>query len=289
VLRSTTQLALGIFLTAGAILPALGATHDPLRLPLTLLRNNPVTSIEVAGHEIKILVDTGGGVLTLSREALTQAGAVELAGEPAIWTDAYGQAHKARRFRVPQVRIGGRSFTNLEAIEAHEAIPNGPPVPNVLGREFLRQFIVLVDYPGRMMTLLSPQTADVEAEAMGCKGTRVPFERTSAPGLAITQVKLDGATMRLVWDTGATYSSLPAGVVTAYQLPTTAAVGQKPPFYNTKRLIIGGSDFGPLEFVVLPLELPSDFEGMLGYNVFARHVVCLNYGRSELRIRTQPQ
>jgi hypothetical protein len=270
-------------LTAAAVLPAVGATQDPLRLPLTFLRNNPVTSIEVAGHEIKVVVDTGGGVLTLSREALTRAGAVELAGGPTIWTDANGQAHEARRFSVPHIRVAGRLFTNLDAIEA-EAIPNGPPVPNGLGREFLRQFIVLMDYPRRMMTLLPPETADAEAEATGCKGTRVPFERTSAPGLVITRVKLDGATMRLAWDTGATYSSLPAGVVTAYQLPVAAAVGQKPPFYNTKRLIIGGADFGPLEFVVLPLELPSDFEGMLGYNVFARHVVCLNYGRSELRV-----
>jgi hypothetical protein len=98
-------------------------------------------------------------------------------------------------------------------------------------------------------------------------------------------VKVDGATLRLGWDTGAQYSALPASVVTAYQLPVTPAVGQKPPFYNTKRLITGGSDRGPLEFVVLPLELPSDFEGMLGYNVFANHVVCMNYGRSELRVR----
>jgi hypothetical protein len=271
-------------LTVAAGLPAVGATDDPIHLPLTILRNNPVTSIEVAGHEIKIGVDTGGGVLGLTSEALAQAGAVALAGEPTIWTDANGEAHEARRFRVPQIRVGGRLFRNLDAIEA-EPIPNGPAVTNVLGREFLRQFIAIIDYRGCMLTLLSPETADAEAEAMGCKGTRVPFERTSTPGLAITRVKLDEATMRLVWDTGAQYSSLPASVVAAHQLPVTPAVGQKPPFYNSKRLIIGGSDFGPLELVVLPLELPSDFEGMLGYNVFADHVVCMNYGRSELRVR----
>jgi hypothetical protein len=271
-------------LTVAAGLPAVGATDDPIHLPLTILRNNPVTSIEVAGHEIKIGVDTGGGVLGLTSEALAQAGAVALAGEPTIWTDANGEAHEARRFRVPQIRVGGRLFRNLDAIEA-EPIPNGPAVTNVLGREFLRQFIAIIDYRGCMLTLLSPETADAEAEAMGCKGTRVPFERTSTPGLVITRVKLDEATMRLVWDTGAQYSSLPASVVAAHQLPVTPAVGQKPPFYNSKRLIIGGSDFGPLELVVLPLELPSDFEGMLGYNVFADHVVCMNYGRSELRVR----
>jgi len=274
-----------IVLTAAAILPATGATPNPLRLPLTILRNNPVTTIEVAGHEIQIGVDTGGGVLGLTREALTQARAVELDGEPTVWTDANGQEHKARRFRVPQIRAGGRLFTNLDAIEA-EVIPNGPAVANVLGLEFLQQFIVVMDYRGHMMTLLSPESADAEAEALGCKGTRVPFERTSdPPGHTITQVKLDGATLRLGWDTGAQYSALPASVVTAHQLSVTPAVGQKPPFFNSKRLIIGGSDFGPLEFVVLPLGLPSEFEGVLGYNFFAEHVVCLNYGRNELRVR----
>jgi len=270
-------------LTIIASSPA-GSAPEPLRLPLALVANNPVTSIEVGGHEIKVVVDTGGGELALSREALTQAGAVELAGDPTIWTDANGHAHEARRFRVPHLRVGGRLFPNLDAIEA-ETIPGGPPVPNALGREFLRQFIVLMDYPGRRMTLLSPKTADAEAEAMGCKGARVPFELTTAPALVITRVKLDGATVRLLWDTGAMYSSLPASVVASHQLTVAPAVGERPPFYNTKRLIIGGSDFGPLEFVVLPLELPADFDGMLGYNAFAQHVVCLNYGRSQLRVR----
>jgi predicted aspartyl protease len=271
-------------LTAAAILPAVGATRDPLRLPLTILRNNPVTSIEVAGHEIRIGVDTGGGMLGLTREALTQAGAVELAGELTIWTDANGQEHEARRFRVPQIRVGGRLFTNLDAIEA-EAVPNGPAVASVLGRDFLRQFVVIIDYPGRTMVLLDPAVPDVEAEAMGCKGTRVPFEKSSETNLVVTRVEMDGATVRLAWDTGATYSALRAGLVTAHQLPVTPPAGQKPPFYNTKRLIIGGSDFGPLEFVVLPLGIPSDLDGMLGYNVFAKHVVCLHYGRTEVVVR----
>src|SRR5687768_4578030 len=82
---------------------AVGATQDPLRLPLTMLRNNPVISVEAAGREIKVLVDTGGGALALSREALAQTAAVELAREPATWTDANGQEHKARWFRVPQI------------------------------------------------------------------------------------------------------------------------------------------------------------------------------------------
>jgi hypothetical protein len=50
-------------------------------------------------------------------------------------------------------------------------------------------------------------------------------------------------------------------------------------------LSAASQDFGPLEFVVLPLKLPGDFEGILGGNFFERHVVCLDYQRREIRVR----
>src|SRR5262245_57763456 len=107
--RGIVDVPLAMLIVAAAV-PVVGATTDPIRLPLTILRNNPVTTVEVAGHEIQIGVDTGGGMLGLTQQALTQAGAVELAGEPIIWKDSNGQEHKARRFRVPAIRVGGRLF-----------------------------------------------------------------------------------------------------------------------------------------------------------------------------------
>lgn len=46
-----------------------------------------------------------------------------------------------------------------------------------------------------------------------------------------------------------------------------------------------GQEFGPLEFVVFPLELPKDFQGVLGGNFFPEHVVCLDYEKREVRVR----
>src|SRR5690606_27509322 len=45
-------------------------SREVLRLPLTIERNNPVTTIGIAGRDIPIIVDTGGGVLALTRETL---------------------------------------------------------------------------------------------------------------------------------------------------------------------------------------------------------------------------
>ncbi len=98
-------------------------------------------------------------------------------------------------------------------------------------------------------------------------------------------MKVDEATLRLGWDTGATYSTLPAQVATDHRLTLTPPAGKKPPFYNTKRLLIGETDLGPFDFVVLPWVCRATWNGMLGYNVFAKHVVCLHYARGEVRVR----
>ena len=277
---------LTLALVAAVVLPAAGAASDPLRLPLEIRGNNPVTTIEVAGHEIQVGIDTGGGKLGLTPAALELAGAVELGGEPQSWTDSNGKVHTARRYRVPQVRIGGQAFAGLEAIEAEE-IPNGPAVANVIGREFLRQFIAIIDYPRHMMTLLPFGTPVAQLNGQGCKDTRVRFEKTGEPGLVITKVKLDGADLRLGWDTGAQYSALRASAVEALRLPVTPANGEKPAFYDAKRVAVGGADLGPLDFVVLPLGLPDEMDGVLGYNLFAGHVVCLDYLRGELRVHSR--
>ena len=135
------------------------------------------------------------------------------------------------------------------------------------------------------MTLLPAETSNAQARKMGCIGTRVRPLETSEPGLAITPVELDGTALRLMWDTGASYSALSASAVAVHQLPVIDADGQKPPFFIPKRVMLARSNLGQIDFVVLPLDLPDEFDGLLGFNVFATHRVCLNFARSELRIR----
>lgn len=91
--------------------------------------------------------------------------------------------------------------------------------------------------------------------------------------------------LRLLLDTGSTYSELAEAIVEKFRLPTTVRGPGSPQFYQSKVLSAAGQDFGPLEFVLLPLKLSGDFEGMLGGNFFGRHVVCLDYERREIRIR----
>ena len=274
-------------LAAGVSLSATGAARDAIRLPLKVLQPIPVIAIEVSGKTIDVGVDTGGkGALQLTREVLAEVGAVELRGGSDTATNVYGESRHVRHFRLPEVRVGGRAFSDLIASESPDFknAPNLPDVVGGLGQEFLHQFVVLVDYPGRVISLLPSDVTDSEAQAMGCYGSKAPLEHTDLTALAISRVKLDGAMVRLLWDTGAAYSTIPTSSATAHGLDVTSEKSG-PPVYNSKRLLLGSSDFGPLQFVVLPVQLPTEFDGLLGYNLLVKHVVCIDYGRGEVQVR----
>jgi hypothetical protein len=180
---------------------------------------------------------------------------------------------------MPVITIGGRAFRDIVVIQATEM--EGPPVPNGIGGQFLSQFVTVIDYAGQSFTLWPPG-AESEISA-ACGTTRVPMEKTEQSDLAVSAFDTPSGTLRLLWDTGASYSMLPEALAVSRRLETFLR-GQTP-FYNSATLSVAGREFGPLEFVVPPLQLPSDFEGMLGANFFSTHVVCLDYEKREVRIR----
>ncbi len=220
--RSQTGLVLllGVLASRAAFM-AKGATDDALRLPLKRVQPFPVISIELGGRTADVGLDTGGeGTMQLSREMLAEAGAVEVATGTHGATNVYGESQPVRRFRIPEVRVGGRVFSNLIATES-AAFKHAPNVPNVvggIGQAFLHRFVVLLDYPSRAISLLPPDASDSEARVMGCSGSEATLEHTEMTDLAISSVKTDGATLRLLWDTGAAYSAIPTNSADAHRL-----------------------------------------------------------------------
>ena len=132
----------------------------PIRLPVTITKSNPVTTITVGGRTVQAIVDTGGdvdGVLTLSKEVIDGVGALSL--DTVVTNDCFGNEFKRPRFRVPVASIGGQSFQNVVVVQARDRpIGDGPAVPNAIGRQFLSQYFVVVNYAGAIITLWPPDT-----------------------------------------------------------------------------------------------------------------------------------
>jgi hypothetical protein len=106
----------------------------------------------------------------------------------------------------------------------------------------------------------------------------VPF--SSSPqwhGEAVTEAQTDLGKVTLWWDTGAPLSALRSALV-----KTPAAQSEKK-VLATKRFRLGDADFGPQRFELWDMELPG-FDGFLGYDFFAAHVVCIDYTRHRVII-----
>lgn len=54
---------------------------------------------------------------------------------------------------------------------------------------------------------------------------------------------------------------------------------------GTKQFSLGGADFGPLELRAFDYAEPAGTDGFIGYNFFARHIVCIDFPGKRFLIR----
>jgi hypothetical protein len=54
---------------------------------------------------------------------------------------------------------------------------------------------------------------------------------------------------------------------------------------TSQRLLAGDAAFGPWTFEVVELSLPPGFEGFIGYDFYAKHVVCMDFPGKRLLVR----
>jgi hypothetical protein len=277
--------SLGFTLSALLLSQSFAATPSdgrPLRLAVRIVRSNPVATIIVGDQQVEAVVDTGGGVIALSESVIKRAGGTKVPDEN-VGTDIYGTKNRVPQFRIPTINIGGQVFRDIVVAQAQEwSGGEGPPVPNSIGREFISRYFTIIDYAGRSITFWPADFSD--SANTDCGTLRVPMEDTEESNLAVGTFSTQAGPFRLLWDTGATYSMLPETIARDRHLKTTTQ-GQTA-FYKTAALSAAGrNNLGPLEFVILPLKLPPDFEGMLGANFMSEHVVCLDYQKREVRVR----
>jgi hypothetical protein len=180
---------------------------------------------------------------------------------------------------MPKMTIGGRTFENVPVIQATSR--DGQAAPNSIGGRFLSHYIAVVDYAGLSITLW-PTSAKSRTDST-CGNTSIPMEKTEQSDLAVGLFTTSSGSLKLLWDTGASFSMLPNTLIADRRLTTT--LRGDTPFFGPVDLSGGGRAFAPLEFVVLPLNLPRDFDGMIGANFFTNHIVCFDYQRREVRVR----
>ena len=240
-------------------------------IPIELEKGNPIAPARINGVPVRLVIDSGGGVVALKPEAAKSVGAART-GSASSSTDALGSESTQAALELSTLELGGVSFSNVAAQEYAKEVPGDGSI----GRAFLNRFVTVYDYASRKITLFTP--GERSAADMGCRGTAA---RTIADpdGLVVSMAKADHRAMRMLWDTGATHSFVKKAFADRYELPV------EHPFYTSRRFSIGQEDFGPLQFVVLDLRAPGNVDGYIGYNFFISHVVCIDPVGQVVRIR----
>ncbi|HZF26212.1 MAG TPA: glycosyl hydrolase family 18 protein [Steroidobacteraceae bacterium] len=260
---------------AGALSRA--AADQPVVVPITLLGNFPVVSVQIAGTDVPLIFDSGNsGTVALTQAVIDRVKAVPT-GETSRGMDPKGNVIEYPKFKIPRVQIGTAVFTDVVGeLDVHDPSYQATQVgqQGFLGTSLLKPYKVVLDYPHRRITLV-PAGSTTSA---GCKGTAVPFS-PAWHGEPATEVDTDLGKFVVWWDTG-TPTSVLSKKAAEQARPSLAEDS-----VTSKRLALGDADFGPWQFVVSEMALPPGFDGLIGYDFFAHHVVCMDFPAARLLIQ----
>jgi hypothetical protein len=135
------------------------------------------------------------------------------------------------------------------------------------------KFAVVIALAG---VLVDPLT--LAGEGAGCRDTQVQFlpEWEGAP---VTKAVTDVGELVMVWDTGAPVS------IIRKQLAIDSHAKSADDFLESKRFMLGGTEFGPLALRAFDYQEPQGTDGFIGHSFFATHVVCADFQSRRLLVR----
>ena len=232
----------------------------------------PRLAVKVDGIEVQLQFDLGDSTpLVLQKSVLDSIEAVPT-GESTRRQGVDG-VFEVPLYKVKRVQIGSAVFTDVIArLDAPRKGYDPPPHERgFLGTGLLKSYRLVINYPQRTMTLMS---AAPKVSSPACQGTVVPF-LPQFGGEPVTNVDTDLGPAILWWDTGAPVSVLRK---TFEQRADSKPSGDS---LTTRRLVIGDVDFGPWDFERWDVDLPK-FDGFIGFEFFARHVVCVDFPGNRL-------
>jgi hypothetical protein len=253
---------------------------DPLALPIRIAGNFPLVHVQIGDEDVELEFDSGNsGSLSLTQAVIDRLHATPT-GETSRGMDAQGNVIVYPKYRIPRVQIGAAVFADVVVeLDVHDPSYQAAQVgqQGFLGTTLLKRYEVVLDYAHRSMRLISPDAA--RAEAAACEGPSVPFS-PAWNGEPVTEAATDLGTVTLWWDTGT------PGMVLSRRFVQTAHPHLLENSLTTKQLLLGGTNFGPVQFQIWDLSLPPGFDGFVGYDFFAQHVVCLDFPRSRVVLPT---
>lgn len=251
---------------------------DAVVIPIQFKDGINFTTVRIDGVDLKTIIDTGGWLNIAIAPEIAARLNVRFTGTVTESNSAGGNAFKGlREFLIPAMQLGGVTFRNVLGHERPQGskgdIDHRPPFDATLGRGFLERYTVVVDYPHQRFELYPA------ARARKLCGAATAAILPTEDGFMFSSIQTDDGPMNLGWDTGVNYSFVQKYLAKARQLKINDV------FYSTQRFALGQFDAGAMRLVAMDLSGLPTLDGLLGYNFFEKHRVCIDYVRHSVSVR----
>ena len=257
-------------------LASVSCTTAASQIPIELQGNRPpILTATVDGMPVRLRFDLGDGTALVLQKAVLEKIHAKPTGKTARMQGVDGP-FEAPLFNVARVEIGGTLFRDaiVRRDEARKGYAPDSGTDGFLGTGLLKTFQIVIDYPDRTMTLVQNAQTD---PAGPCTGTQIPFsDNPKWRGEPVTEADTDIGRVTLWWDTGAPVSILRKEIMSPTHGGETLASAQ---------FRLGERNFGPWQFQRWgEMNLPG-FDGFIGSDFFAKHVVCVDFPRSRVVVK----
>jgi hypothetical protein len=255
------------------------AADRPVIVPITLQGQFPVVTVKINGIDVPLIFDLGNAsALALTQDAIDRTHATQT-GKSSRSMDLKGNIVQVPKFNIGRLQIGDAVFTDFVAdLDVHDPTYQASQVgqQGFLGTGLLKKYNLVIDYGQRTLTFVPPVSVSGQADI--CRGTPVPFS-PAWHGEPAVEAETDFGRATVFLDTGSPTSAISKRLAMKRNPPAPGDTS------TSARLVIAGTDFGPLQFAVEDMDPRIGFDGIIGYNFLIRHVVCVNFRDERLLIQ----
>ncbi len=195
-----------------------------VRLPMTVLpTGHAALELNVAGQTSTFIIDTGAGLQGVTKAFADRLHLPRTGGD----VSGAGTAGSFNTYAVtlPDISVAGYTLTQAWAIVL--PVPAGTPFDGVIGAQFLKDFVVSLDWEGKNVRFQSPDRFEPPRDAVA-----IPFELRGRFHQMAIQATLAGRTGWCQVDTGA------FNAVSVLR-PSVDAFGWRDAFSPTVRTVTG--------------------------------------------------
>ena len=256
-----------------------GNSADPSRL---IGPSAPLVNVRIQRRDILVELDIGdSSALVLHPFVLSELSTAPT-GESSKGYGMEGKVFDLPMVQVERVEMGTAVFADVsarsdsrdDAFRKQQLTERG--TQGYIGTGLFKGYKLVLNYRRHLLTLI-PKDSALKSQH-SCRGQMIPLVRSVNWGL-VSSAHTDGGDALFVWD-----KSAPALAMVKANAPAIHVdISQET--ISLKHFEMNGRELGPLKFHVWTSPLHLGMVGMLGYDFFRDHTVCIDFVDDQVFVR----